>query len=50
MFAARETDCPVTTDISGRLLRLPFHNNLGADDVDRVVAAFVSSVTESISV
>ncbi len=27
-FAARQTDCPVTDDISGRLLRLPFHNDL----------------------
>ena len=49
-FAARATECPVTDDISGRLLRLPFHNNLTAADVDRVVAAFVSSVTESVSV
>ena len=30
MFAARETECPVTIDISGRLLRLPFYNNLSA--------------------
>ena len=28
-FAARPTDCPVSDDISGRLLRLPFYNNLG---------------------
>ena len=27
-FAARQTDCPVSEDVSGRLLRLPFHNNL----------------------
>ena len=25
------TECPVTDDISGRLLRLPFHNNLTAE-------------------
>ena len=37
-FAARAVDCPVTTDVAGRLLRLPFHNNLGEDEVDRVVA------------
>ena len=27
-FAARPTECPVSEDISGRLLRLPFYNNL----------------------
>ena len=30
-FSARPTDCPVTDDISGRLLRLPFYNNLAGD-------------------
>ncbi|MDQ6687133.1 MAG: dTDP-4-amino-4,6-dideoxygalactose transaminase [Actinomycetota bacterium] len=35
-FAARETDCPVSTDVSGRLIRLPFHNHLSDGDVDRV--------------
>ena len=44
VFAARETECPVTTDISGRLLRLPFHNNLTSADLDRVVSAFLESV------
>ncbi|MDQ3629603.1 MAG: dTDP-4-amino-4,6-dideoxygalactose transaminase [Actinomycetota bacterium] len=43
-FAARETECPVTVDVSGRLVRLPFHNNLGADDAQRVVDSFVSSM------
>jgi dTDP-4-amino-4,6-dideoxygalactose transaminase len=47
MFAARETECPVTTDISGRLLRLPFYNNLTTDDLDRVVTAFLESVEVS---
>ena len=27
-FAARDTDCPVTTDVSDRLMRLPFFNGL----------------------
>ena len=27
-FSARPTECPVTDDISGRLMRLPFYNNL----------------------
>ncbi|MGH8893586.1 MAG: dTDP-4-amino-4,6-dideoxygalactose transaminase, partial [Actinomycetes bacterium] len=44
-FAARPTECPVTEDISGRLLRMPFYNNLSTDDIDRVVAAFVSSLS-----
>ena len=43
-FAARETECPVTTDVSGRLLRLPFHNDLGEDDIDLVVEALVEAV------
>ncbi|MET1059879.1 MAG: dTDP-4-amino-4,6-dideoxygalactose transaminase [Nocardioides sp.] len=46
-FAARETACPVTTDVSDRLLRLPFHNNLTTDDLDRVAAAFLESVATS---
>jgi dTDP-4-amino-4,6-dideoxygalactose transaminase len=47
MFAARETDCPVTIDISGRLLRLPFFNNLSAGQIDRVAESFVASVAET---
>jgi dTDP-4-amino-4,6-dideoxygalactose transaminase len=34
----------VTTDVAGRLLRLPFHNNLGEEAIDHVVSAFVSAV------
>lgn len=41
-FAARPTECPVSDDISGRLLRLPFFNDLGDTDVDRVLEAFLS--------
>jgi dTDP-4-amino-4,6-dideoxygalactose transaminase len=44
-FALRPTECPVTEDISGRLLRLPFYNALTDADVDRVVSAFVASVS-----
>jgi dTDP-4-amino-4,6-dideoxygalactose transaminase len=39
-FASRLTECPVTDDISGRLLRLPFHNNLSIEQVERVVNVF----------
>jgi dTDP-4-amino-4,6-dideoxygalactose transaminase len=46
-FAARRTECPVAEDVSGRLLRLPFYNNLGADDSDRVVAAFLAAVSST---
>ena len=44
------TECPVTDDISGRLLRLPFHNNLSIDDADRVVEAFSRALEEAASV
>ena len=43
-FSARPTECPVSSDVSGRLLRLPFHNQLTARDCDRVVEALVTSV------
>jgi dTDP-4-amino-4,6-dideoxygalactose transaminase len=39
-FAARETDCPVTTDVSNRLLRLPFFNGLTDAQIERVVESF----------
>ena len=44
-FSARPTECPVTTDVSSRLMRLPFHNNLTADDTDRVVETLVRAMT-----
>ena len=43
-FAARQTECPVTDDVSGRLLRLPFYNSLTHEDLQRVVATFVAAV------
>jgi dTDP-4-amino-4,6-dideoxygalactose transaminase len=43
-FAARHAECPVSTDVSSRLLRLPFHNLLTPADCDRVVEALVASV------
>jgi dTDP-4-amino-4,6-dideoxygalactose transaminase len=43
-FTARATECPVTDDVSGRLLRLPFYNSLRRDEQDRVVATFLDSV------
>ena len=41
--AVRETPCPVTDDVSARLLRLPFYNDLTEADQMRVVAAITAS-------
>jgi dTDP-4-amino-4,6-dideoxygalactose transaminase len=38
-FGGRVGDCPVTEDVSDRLLRLPFYNDLTEADQARVVAA-----------
>lgn len=37
-------DCPVTEDVSDRLLRLPFYNDLREDDQTRVIEAVCSFV------
>jgi dTDP-4-amino-4,6-dideoxygalactose transaminase len=41
-FGGKEGDCPVTEEMSDRLLRLPFYNELTAQDQDRVVSAIKS--------
>lgn len=41
-FGGKKGDCPVTEDISERLLRLPFHNQLGEGDQVYVVRAICS--------
>jgi dTDP-4-amino-4,6-dideoxygalactose transaminase len=41
-WAARETSCPVTDDVSARLLRLPFYNDLTEAEQARVVSAVTS--------
>ena len=43
-FSASPADCPITDDISGRLLRLPFYNALQPEDIERVVEVFVDAV------
>ena len=43
-----EVDCPVTVDVSGRLVRLPFHNNLPEADTTRVVEAFVRATRDAL--
>ncbi len=40
-FGGKEGDCPVTEDVSDRLLRLPFYNGLTEADQARVVAAII---------
>jgi dTDP-4-amino-4,6-dideoxygalactose transaminase len=40
-FGGKPGDCPVTEDISDRLLRLPFYNDLTETDQARVVDAIV---------
>jgi dTDP-4-amino-4,6-dideoxygalactose transaminase len=37
-FGGKDGDCPVTEDVSDRLLRLPFYNELTETDQARVVA------------
>lgn len=43
-MGGQEGACPVTEDASERLLRLPFYNDLGADDQNRVIDAVCSFV------
>jgi len=38
-FGGKPGDCPVTEDVSARLLRLPFYNDLAEGEQARVVAA-----------
>jgi dTDP-4-amino-4,6-dideoxygalactose transaminase len=45
--AARETPCPVTDDLSLRLLRLPFFNDLTEAEQSRVIAAVTSFACRS---
>jgi dTDP-4-amino-4,6-dideoxygalactose transaminase len=38
-FGGAEGECPVTEEVSGRLLRLPFYNGLSESDQKRVIRA-----------
>ena len=38
-FGGRQGDCPVTEDVSGRLVRLPFYTDLTPEDQERVIEA-----------
>jgi dTDP-4-amino-4,6-dideoxygalactose transaminase len=41
-YGGKSGDCPVTEDLSDRLLRLPFYNDMTDDDLARVVAGLHS--------
>jgi dTDP-4-amino-4,6-dideoxygalactose transaminase len=41
-FSAAYAECPVSDDISGRLIRLPFYNDLTETESERVIDSFVS--------
>jgi dTDP-4-amino-4,6-dideoxygalactose transaminase len=41
-FGGKAGDCPVTEDISDRLLRLPFYNDLTDEEQAKVIAALYS--------
>jgi len=43
-MGGKKGDCPVTEDVSDRLLRLPFYNDLGPDDQNRVIDAVTSFI------
>jgi dTDP-4-amino-4,6-dideoxygalactose transaminase len=49
-FAVRDTDCPVTEDVSGRLLRMPFYNSLNERDQDRSVEALLEACRATLDV
>jgi dTDP-4-amino-4,6-dideoxygalactose transaminase len=40
-FGGRPGDCPVTEDVSERLVRLPFYNDLTKEDQNRVIEAIL---------
>ncbi|HEX7739529.1 MAG TPA: dTDP-4-amino-4,6-dideoxygalactose transaminase [Marmoricola sp.] len=42
-FSDSYRECPVTDDVSGRLLRLPFHNNLTETEFERTVSSFLEA-------
>jgi dTDP-4-amino-4,6-dideoxygalactose transaminase len=48
-FSARPVECPVTTDLSGRLVRLPFFNGLTDDEQERVVDSFLRATRAVVS-
>ena len=45
-FAARPTDCPESSALGARLLRLPFHNGLTEGEVDRVTSGLLAALRD----
>ncbi|MEO8617175.1 MAG: dTDP-4-amino-4,6-dideoxygalactose transaminase [Luteolibacter sp.] len=45
-FGGRAGDCPITEDVSDRLLRLPFYNDLSEAGLERVVTGVISFQTK----
>jgi dTDP-4-amino-4,6-dideoxygalactose transaminase len=43
-FSDGESACPVTDDISARLFRLPFYNDMTSGDVERVVTSLAAAI------
>jgi len=41
-FGGKPGDCPVTEDVSDRLVRLPFYNSLSEGDQQTVIDAILS--------
>jgi len=48
-FAAGPSNCPVTEEVSERLLRLPFYNDLSEGERDQVTAAVTNSRLRSLN-
>jgi len=46
-FGGRKGDCPVTEDVSDRVLRLPFYNALDEATQGRVIEAIRSFACET---
>ena len=40
-YGGRIGDCPITEDVSDRLVRLPFYNTLAIDDQERVISTIL---------
>jgi dTDP-4-amino-4,6-dideoxygalactose transaminase len=45
-FGGKQGDCPVTEDVSDRLVRLPFYNDLTEAEQARVIAAILEFMGE----
>jgi dTDP-4-amino-4,6-dideoxygalactose transaminase len=40
-FGGKPGDCPVTEDVSDRLVRLPFHNGLSSSEQELTIEAIL---------